>query len=199
MHLVIACIVFSVFLGSETAYAEDKKNAAPASEQITISLAALAELVKGAVIALHQANMTGNYSVLRDLGTPMFRERFDQTSLAITFKGLRSRKINLAATLLLSPNLTKQPQYTQDQLILTGDFPTQPLKVQFMLAFMQLDGVWRLNNIAVDAVEVQAMANAVQPAPTSSPPPGTAASTQWATGQATGRPESSKNKSIAPK
>ena len=45
---------------------------------MSITIVTLAVLIKGTVTALDQANLTGNYSVLRDLGTPVFREKFDQ-------------------------------------------------------------------------------------------------------------------------
>jgi hypothetical protein len=193
MRFVATCILFLVLLSSEATCADDQKNTPPASsEQIKISAVTLTALIKGAVVAVHQANLTGNYSVLRDLGTPMFRERFDQTALAAVFQGLRARKIDLGVVSLLSPNLTKQPQYIQDQLLLTGEFPTKPLKVRFILAFTPLDGIWRLSNISVNVVEAQAMANAEQAAPTSSPDPGQTAPSQWATGQTSVPTKSSK-------
>ena len=36
----------------------------------------LVALIKSTIMALQHANQTGNYSVLRDLGSPVFRERF---------------------------------------------------------------------------------------------------------------------------
>ena len=129
--------------------------------EMQISAVAATLMIKGAILALHQANMTGNYSVLRDLGTPVFREAFDQTALAAHFQNLRTRKIALDVALLLSPNLTKKPEFTQNhELIFVGEFPTSPQRIQFNLAFMQIDGNWRLAGIGVDAVTPQAVAAA---------------------------------------
>ncbi len=128
-------------------------NAKPQQQQMQMSVVTLTLLIKGAVLALHQANATGNYSVLRDMGTPVFRERFDQAALTAAFANLRARKIDLSPAILVSPNLSKNPEFNQDgELILTGDFPTQPLLIHFDLRFTQLDGVWRLAGIGVDAV-----------------------------------------------
>jgi hypothetical protein len=119
-------------------------------------------------MALQHANQTGNYSVLRDLGTPVFRERFDQAQLTAVFYNLRNRGINFTPILFLPANLTKQPEMTEgNELHVVGDFQTQPLRIQYDLLFLQIDGVWRINGMAVDAVPVQAAA----PAPAVSAPP----------------------------
>lgn len=128
----------------------------------------LAALIKSTIMALQHANQTGNYSVLRDLGTPVFRERFDLAQLTAIFSNLRSRSVNLSPVLFLAPNLTKQPELTEgNQLRIVGDFPTQPLKIQYEMLFLQIDGVWRIDGLAVDAVPQQA-------APASTPPSGIA-------------------------
>jgi hypothetical protein len=157
--LAVSRFLFATILslGAGLAAAQNAKPPAAAAQpkpgQMTIDGAALAILIKGTVMALHQANVTGNYSVLRDLGTPIFRERFDQTALANAFANLRARKVNLGPALLVAPNLTKNPELNQNgELVLVGDFPTQPLQIHFELLFLQLDGVWRLAGLAVDAV-----------------------------------------------
>jgi hypothetical protein len=114
---------------------------------------ALAILIKSAIVAVQHANSTGNYSVLRDLGTPGFRERFDQAKLTAIFASFRARGINLSPVLMLLPNLTKPAEMTpQGQLRVFGTFPTRPLQIQYALVFQQQDGAWRLDGIAVDAV-----------------------------------------------
>jgi hypothetical protein len=139
--------------------AEPAKPAAaapPAQQQIQIEATQLIALIKSTIMALQQANQTGNYSVLRDMGTPLFRERFDQAKLTAIFSNLRQRNVNLTPVLFLQPNLTKQPEMTGgNSLHLVGDFPTQPLKIQYELLFLQIEGVWRIDGMAVDAVPVQ--------------------------------------------
>ena len=108
---------------------------------------------QGTITALQQANQTGNVSVLRDLGTPVFRERFDQTALSMAFANLRARQVNLSSALVIAPNLSKNPGLDKNgDLVLVGDFLTQPLRIHFELAYLQLDGIWRLSGIAVDAL-----------------------------------------------
>ncbi len=115
-----------------------------------------AMLVKTAIIALQHANQTGNFTVLRDMGTPLFRERFDPARLAAVFAGLRARGINLSPVLMLSPSLEKPPEFNGNQLRLIGSFPTKPLQIRYELVFLQLDGVWRIDGMAVDAVPAPA-------------------------------------------
>jgi len=78
---------FALVLGAQPASAQQPKpppaNAQPAQAGIQMSVATLVVLIKGTVLALHQANVTGNYSVLRDMGTPVFRENFDQAGLPV--------------------------------------------------------------------------------------------------------------------
>lgn len=170
-------LAIALFCGAQPAAAQHEKppaaHAQPKQGEMQISGVTLAIMIKGAVIALQQANQTGNYSVLRDMGTPVFRERFDPTALAMAFANLRSRKIDLSPALLIAPNLTKNPELNKDgELVLVGDFPTQPLVIHFELAFMQLDGVWRIAGMAVDAVPPPNSAQAsAAPAPAPAPPP----------------------------
>jgi hypothetical protein len=138
--------------GTHSAQAQAQTNTAP---QPKIDGVMLAVLIKSSITAVQHANATGNYSVLRDLGTPIFRERYDQAKLTEIFANLRARGVNLSPALMLLPNLTRQPEITpQGQLHVVGNFPTQPLQIQYELVFLQLDGIWRLDGIAVDAVPV---------------------------------------------
>jgi hypothetical protein len=158
-------LVLAVLNGA--ALAEEKRPQVPAAEapkqkqQMTIGAVELALLIKSPIIALQQANQTGNYSVLRDLGTPVFRERYDQAKLAAVFADLRNRNINLTPVMNLGLNLSRQPEMTQQgQLHLVGEFPAQPLKVQFEMLFLSIDGVWRIEGIAVDAAPAGGVAQA---------------------------------------
>ncbi|MBT3069631.1 hypothetical protein KKP04_01935 [Rhodomicrobium sp. Az07] len=131
------------------------KAAARPQKNATMDGVQLAMLIKSTIIALQHANQTGNYSVLRDLGTPLFRERFDQVKLSAIFSGLRGRGVNLSPILVLSPNLTRQPELKDKQLRLMGNFPTQPLQIKYELVFQQIDSVWRVDGVSVEAVAVQ--------------------------------------------
>jgi len=177
-------LAFALTLGAQPAAADQQgrpaaASAAPKPGEMQMSAVTLTVIIKDAIIALNQANATGNYSVLRDMGTPVLRESFDQTALAAAFANLRARKIDLSPAYFLSPNLTKKPELNKDnELVLVGLFPTQPLQIQFELRFMQLDGRWRLAGIAVDAVPPSASqasaAASAPPAPAQLPAEGQA-------------------------
>lgn len=177
MQVLPGLAVVALALNIGTAAAQQAKTAAPEAQhqQMTLHASTLIVLIRSTVLALHQANVTGNYSVLRDLGTPVFRERFDQVALTEAFANLRARKIDLSAALLVNPNLSKNPELNKEnELVLVGDFPTQPLLIHFDLRFLQVDGVWRLAGIGVDAVPppgAQAIAAAPAPAPATQPAP----------------------------
>ena len=109
---------------AETKPAPAKPAAQPqAKQELKMETVQLVALIKSTIMALQHANQTGNYSVLRDLGSPVFRERFDQAQLTAVFSNLRSRGVNLTPVLFLLPNLTKQPEMTEgNQLHIVGDF-----------------------------------------------------------------------------
>lgn len=175
-YLFVVLLLGAFALSSSGASAEETRQqaerpAAPAKQEMQIENATLIVLIKSTIMALQHANQTGNYSVLRDMGTPIFRERYDQAALTAAFANLRTRHITLNPVLFLPPNLVKQPEMTaENELHLVGNFSTQPLQIQYDLLFLNLDGAWRLNGFAVDAVAPQAVA-ASQPvaAQTASP------------------------------
>ena len=183
----LACVAFAfvscaAFAETKPAPAKPAAQAPQAKQELKIETVQLVTLIKSTIMALQHANQTGNYSVLRDLGSPVFRERFDQAQLTAIFSSLRSRGVNLSPILFLAPNLTRQPEITEGrQLRIVGDFPTQPLKIQYEMLFLQIDGVWRIDGMAVDAVPAQA--SAIAPAPAPLPPSGV---------PSVGQPQSSK-------
>ena len=86
-------------------------------------------LVKNALTAVNHGNLTGNYTVLRDLGAPAFRERNSAAQLAAIFQSLRDNKIDMSPILLMNPQFTEQPALNQaGQLQLVGFFPTAPCR-----------------------------------------------------------------------
>jgi hypothetical protein len=173
----LTCTVFAfascaALAETKPAPAKPAAQAPQAKQELKMETVQLVGLIKSTIMALQHANQTGNYSVLRDLGTPVFRERFDQAQLTAIFSNLRSRSVNLSPVLFLAPNLTKQPELTEgNQLRIVGDFPTQPLKIQYEMLFLQIDGVWRIDGLAIDAVPQQSTAAAPAASAPSSPVP----------------------------
>jgi hypothetical protein len=113
--------------------------------------AVLLALLRGTLSALNQANVTGNYSVLRDLGAPAFRDANSSAALADRFRMWRERKLDFAAVLLLDAQLARAPAIGPDgALRLSGHFPTAPLRVDFDLVYQPVGGNWRLAAIDAD-------------------------------------------------
>ena len=114
-------------------------------------------LVKNAVTAVNHGNITGNYTVLRDLGGPVFRERNSAAQLATIFQRLREQKVDLSPILLVDPQFTEPPVINEAGLLfLTGFFPTQPLPVRFRLAFQRVNGGWVIDTVSIGTGSGQA-------------------------------------------
>jgi hypothetical protein len=125
-------------------------------------------LVRNAVTAVNHGNLTGNYTVLRDLGGPAFRERNSAAQLAVIFQQLREQKTDLSPILVLDPQFSEAPgMNAAGQLQLVGSFPSQPLRVHFRLAFQQVEGGWAIDTVAIGtaAPPQNAAAQGYPPAP----------------------------------
>jgi hypothetical protein len=123
-------------------------------------------MARNALIALNQANATGNYSVLRDMGTPNFQMSNSSARLAEIFATLRSKRVDLSPVLFYSPKFNSPPTVQDGQILrLSGYFPTAPEVVNFDLAFQYVNDQWMLAGIAVSIApptEAQAAAPAIQ-------------------------------------
>ena len=109
-------------------------------------------LIRATLIALNQANVTGNYTVLRDLGAPAFKENNSADKLAQVFASIRQRKLDLTLVLLVQPKLYRKPVITPKGLLrITGFFPTDREPINFDLLFQAVEGRWRLFGISADA------------------------------------------------
>lgn len=135
-------------------------------------------LIRTAIIALHQANVTGNYSVLRDLSASVLQAANTPADLARQFAEFREKRFNLAPTVLFDPILDEKPELsTTGQLRVQGHFPTQPQEVIFDLTFLFEGGTWRLALLKVGSRPApedtagEAAKPAAAPAPTVVPLP----------------------------
>jgi hypothetical protein len=107
-------------------------------------------LARSTLLRLNDANLSGNYTVLRDLAAPDFQAKNTAADLAQIFADLRRRKFDLFAAALLAPQFTAPPALdASGKLRLTGFFPTRPLRVTFDLTFQSVGGHWRLYAISV--------------------------------------------------
>jgi len=140
----------------------------PPAEQMAI-------LIQTSVVALSQANLTGNYSVLHALGAPGFQQSNPPEKLAEIFKKLRESNVDLTPVILFSPNLVRDPVINeQGMLYLVGYYKTVPQQVNFEVVFQPVQGHWRLFGISVNTSP--AATAAAQPKPES--PPAAAGATE---------------------
>ena len=106
-------------------------------------------LVHSSLLALDQANKTGNYTVLRDLGAPGFQVN-TAAKLAEIFASQRNDKLDLSGVAVIDPQLTVLPEIEANGLMrMAGFFPSVPSQVNFDLLFAPVDGQWRLFGISV--------------------------------------------------
>ncbi len=124
-----------------------------------------ARLVWSTLVALDQANRTGNYTVLRDLGAPGFQQANTAADLAAIFANLRASDPGLGQVLNLEPAYREPPRLTDTgQLYITGQFSARPTGVSFELLFESHAGEWRLFGISVGPISATELPPA-EPAP----------------------------------
>jgi hypothetical protein len=144
---IVACLVPCLGQGQQAQQAYPEQQA-PRPRDPQLDLAVM--MVRNAVTAVNHGNITGNYTVLRDLGGPAFRERNSAAQLAIIFQRLREQKTDLSPILILDPQFSEPPSIdAAGQLRLVGSFPSQPLRVHFRLAFQQVPSGWAIDTVSI--------------------------------------------------
>jgi hypothetical protein len=123
-------------------------------------------LIRSALLALDQANKTGNYTVLRDLGSPEFQVN-SAAQLADIFAKERHDNIDLSGVAVIDPQLTLLPQIESNGMMhMAGFFPSVPTQVNFELLYAPVNRQWRLFALAVSFGQ----AAPVAPPPPAAPP-----------------------------
>jgi len=124
-------------------------------------------LIRETLLALDQANKTGNYTVLRDLGSPDFQAN-TAARLAEIFAQQRRDNVDLSGVAVIDPQLSLLPQIEANGMMhMAGFFPSVPTQVNFELVYAPVGGRWRLAAMAVTFG--QAAPAAPQSPPTASP------------------------------
>ena len=107
-------------------------------------------LIRRTLLTLNDANLSGNYSILRKLAAPSFQRAHSSAKLSRAFADLRNRKIDMAALVNFTPELVRKPQVDKKgRLRLTGFVPTRPQQINFDLLFEKHRKRWRLFAISV--------------------------------------------------
>jgi hypothetical protein len=122
-------------------------------------------LVRSALLALDQANKTGNYTVLRDLGAPGFQVN-TAARLAEIFASQRRDNIDLSGIAAIDPQLSLLPEIEADGMMrMGGFFPSVPTQVNFELVFAPVNNQWRLFGLSVNLGQAAPAPPALPPSP----------------------------------
>jgi hypothetical protein len=136
-------------------------------------------LIRETLLALDQANKTGNYTVLRDLGSPDFQAN-TAARLAEIFAQQRKDNVDLSGVAVIEPQLTLLPQIEANGMMhMAGFFPSVPTQVNFELLYAPVGGRWRVFGLSVSFGQAAPAApqppapaapQAAAPAPKAKPP-----------------------------
>src|SRR5438093_710192 len=151
---------------------------AAAPEFVIPSAEIIMVLIRSTLLSLNDALRTGNYTVLRDLASPSFRENNSAGRLHEIFSGLSAQRIDLSAVAILAPKLPQAPSVDQNKrLHITGYFPGEPVQLNFELVFEAVANQWRIYGISVNptksvSADITPPAGAALDKKKSSPAPG---------------------------
>ena len=106
-------------------------------------------MIKSIIVAVNQANKTDNYTVLRDLGSPRFKDANSAKKLGEIFAPLRKSKFDLSPVLFFTPQMMQLPDVESGMLRLTGYFDTVPQRVSFDLLFEDVEGEWLIYGVNI--------------------------------------------------
>lgn len=121
---------------------------AQAAAKPVIGYAQALILIRSSLVALQQADETGDYSVLYGLGSAGFRQINPPEKLSQTFAGMR--RYNIGAVLVLEPQFSQAPQLDANgMLAMAGVFSVEGFHINFRLIYAPEDGHWRLFGISV--------------------------------------------------
>lgn len=127
-------------------------------------------LARATLMTLHDANVTGNYSVFRALAAPDFQALNSTEALARIFSGLRRENVDLSVAAVAPPTWDGGSGVTTDRLYrISGTFMTGRHTVRFALAYTAIEDQWRLIEISVAAdPSPRSTAQTVRPQPSQS-------------------------------
>ena len=146
-----------ILIGAAFVLLADAAVARPARIAIPNGLQLLI-MIKTTLVAFNQANLTGNYTVLRDLAAPGFQQANTAARLGDIFRRERGKDIDISPIVLLQPQLFRAAFVDKQGLLrIEGYFPSKPDLVSFRLTFQAIAGRWRLFSLGVGTVPRSAL------------------------------------------
>lgn len=143
--------------------------APPISSQPVPGELELSKLLWSTMVAIDQANQSGNYSVLRDISAPAFQINNDPSTLANIFQGVRAARIDLSNALLVAPTYMQAPRMLPGEVLqVQGYFGLRPTMIQFDFQYQWIQGRWKMFGVSIRPAS---MAQTIPgPAPAPQPP-----------------------------
>jgi hypothetical protein len=110
----------------------------------------LEALVKGSLMSLNDANLTGDYRVFHARLSEPFRRQYSPARLKESFKEFNDKNVDIDIITAMTP-VYDQPPFVDPggKLVLCGHFATEPTRVSFEMDFVPSDGDWKLIRIHV--------------------------------------------------
>ncbi|MFY0615619.1 MAG: hypothetical protein JXQ99_29085 [Hyphomicrobiaceae bacterium] len=116
----------------------------------------LLALVRLYLVALDQAIIADNFRVLHAISGPNLTSKMSASQLAGAFRDLRSRRIDLAAVVITTPQITESPEMLPGNILnIVGHFPTRPERINFHMQFQPTNRQWRLRGMKVTTKRVK--------------------------------------------
>lgn len=113
-------------------------------------------LIRLYLVGLDQAIKANDFRVLHAISSPVLKSKISPDQLAKAFADLRARRVDLAAVVIVTPEITQSPAVLPGNILnLVGHIPTQPLRIGFQMQFEPAGGQWRLRGMNVSAHQVR--------------------------------------------
>jgi hypothetical protein len=141
LRLALTGAVFglSVMFGADCAYAQNM----PSKEDQEL-------LVKTTLLTFNDANLTGDYSVLRAKSSKPFRDKFDEGKLKEIFKDFVDKKVDISIVAIKPAIPSADGAIDKNSVLkLSGSFATQPKILKYELEYSVSEGVWKTYGIHV--------------------------------------------------
>jgi len=114
----------------------------------------LVSLVRNVLLAVNDANLTGNYTVLRDLSAPDSQGLNTPERLEESFRPIRQQGTDFSIVAVATPRFVQLPTFTpQGYLRVNGEFNSSP-RITFDIFLQHVAGRWRPYAIGVGVVPV---------------------------------------------
>ena len=163
VSLATTCLLAPVAAGAQAA--PPPVSAQPVPGELEID-----KLIWSTMTAVEHANLSGNYSVLRDISAPGFQINNDPARLAAAFASIRASRIDLSNTLLLAPTFVGAPSMVEAGVFrVRGYFGLRPTAITFTLDYQWVQGRWRVYGMSIVPQSLATLE--VQAAPPPAPQP----------------------------